>query len=777
MADHGTRAYDGWADMPPAQARDRRIMSAAGRTLLLVALVAGLVAACGDDGTGAPAPDAEVGATGLDALPVDAAADIADVAAAGDPGPAPPLEPIPPPPDLYDDQVLRTLELELAQEDWWAQLQANYDAGTELSIPGDLTVDGVVYPGVGVRFKGRSSYIGLPEGATKASFNLSIDETDPDLRVYGYKTVNLNNAFLDPTFVREALFSWVCRRYLPCPRANHVVLTINGESWGVYVNVEQLNKDFLRAWFDDEDGTRWRGAVIGGGATAIAEPLTWLGPEESAYEPFYEVKSDDLGEPLAPIVAVCDALAHTPLLELEEGLGEVLNVDRALWLLALENTFMDHDGYLRKGADYLMYRDPDYGRIHMLQHDGNESFGFAGQGSWPWPVGLEPTLSPTHGEDSPGRPLASRLLSNQRTRQRYLAHVRTLVAGSLDWAVLGPRVESYQALIDEAVQADPIKLFPYELFHGNVTEDYPITEYAHVPGLQPFVEGRRAFLLAHPEVARLTPSIGAVSHAVADSGGGARTMPLPSDGVWVSAAVGGLVDIAEVRLFHTLARDMPFSVVPMHDDGAHGDGAEGDGVYGAQVPPAPAGSLVRYYVEARAGDLVGTVAYAPARAELDTFSYQVATPVAASSAVRINELMASNDATAADPQGEYDDWIELLNVGDAAVDLSGMFLSDAPPAPRTWALPEGTLLAAGERLLVWADGDVGDAPGLHAGFKLSAQGETLLLVDTDARGNAVLDAVTFGPQEADVAFGRLPDGTGAFQSVSPTPGSANGESP
>ncbi len=742
-------------------------MSAAARRLALAATLSCL-ATCGGDGatethdpTGST-PDTvtpDTAAPGGETLAADVTGEAAfDV---DDAGPPPPLEPIAAPADLFDDQTLRTLELEFSQDDWWELLAANY--GTDVNIPADLTVDGVVYPGVGVRFKGSSSYGGLPEGSVKASFNLSIDETDPDLRLYGVKTVNLNNAFLDPTFVREALHSWFCRRYLPCPRANHALLSINGESWGVYVNVEQLNKDFLRAWFDDEDGTRWRGMQIGGGATGISEPLTWLGPDPTDYEPFYEVRSDGTGDPWGPLVDTCDVLGNTPSPELEEGLDAVLNIDRALWFLAVENASMDHDGYLRKGADYLMYRDPDYGRIHMLPHDGNEAFGFAAEGSWP--VGLEPTLSPTHGDDDPKRPLASRLLSNQRLRQRYLAHLRTIVAESLDWAVLGPRVEAYQALIEEAVVADTKKLFPEALFYDNVVEDYLIVEYAHVAGLQPFVEGRRAYLLSHPEVATLIPLVGEVTHAVSEPG------------VQVLAEVGGLVEIDQVHLHHTLARDMPFTTLPMHDDGAHGDGAEGDGVYGALLPPAPAGAVVRYYVEARAADLVGTVAIAPARAELDVFSYQVAMPVAVSSPLRINELMAANTTTIADPQGDYDDWIEVLNIGDSEVDLSGMHLSDTPHLAQKWTFPDGTVLAGGDRLLVWADEDGGDSPGLHANFKLSSQGEVVLLVDTDAHDNAILDAVAFGAQAPDAAFGRLPDGTGDLQPLTPTPSSANGGAP
>lgn len=123
---------------------------------------------------------------------------------------------------------------------------------------------------------------------------------------------------------------------------------------------------------------------------------------------------------------------------------------------------------------------------------------------------------------------------------------------------------------------------------------------------------------------------------------------------------------------------------------------------------------------------------------------------------------------------EFDDWIELLNISDREVDLSGMYLTDRKDDLRKWAFPEGTMLAPGAYLIVWADEDGSDAQGLHTSFKLSSEGETVLLVDTDGWGNAILDSVTFGVQEPDIAFGRSPDGTGRFEKLlSPTPMGSN----
>jgi hypothetical protein len=146
----------------------------------------------------------------------------------------------------------------------------------------------------------------------------------------------------------------------------------------------------------------------------------------------------------------------------------------------------------------------------------------------------------------------------------------------------------------------------------------------------------------------------------------------------------------------------------------------------------------------------------------------------AQSAVVINEFMASNTKTVADPQNQYDDWIELYNSGTAAVDLGGMYLTDDPENKAQWPFPPKTFIAANGYLLIWADGDVGDS-GLHANFKLSADGEQIGLYAAD--GTTQLDYVEFGPQYPNVSFGRFPDGSDSWRySGMPTPGASSSRS-
>ncbi|MDB4304608.1 lamin tail domain-containing protein [bacterium] len=93
---------------------------------------------------------------------------------------------------------------------------------------------------------------------------------------------------------------------------------------------------------------------------------------------------------------------------------------------------------------------------------------------------------------------------------------------------------------------------------------------------------------------------------------------------------------------------------------------------------------------------------------------------------------AGGPASAPDLEVAFSDWIELHNPSGAAVDISGWGLSDDPAAPLKWTFPSGTSIAAGDYLLVHADDQEefnGLGSALHAGFKLSASGEDVVLTD------------------------------------------------
>jgi len=658
-------------------------------------------------------------------------------------------------PDLYDETVLRTLELTFAQSDWWNQLTQNY--GTTTDVAADLTVDGVTYPNVGVRFKGNSSY-GLTGSSQKKSFNLSIDAFVAGQELYGYDTLNLNNSFQDPTFCREVTYFRLCRDFMPAPLANWVKLIINGENWGVYVNAQQVDKKMIGQWFANNDGNRYKADQELSSATSDGSAMTWLGTGIALYEANYDLKTPNNPAPWTDLIAACDALNNGPPLALDA----IFSIDRALWLVALENVFADPDSYIRSGEEYYLYQDTDHGRVNVVQYDGNEAFAASAIGGTFTSVNGRIALNPFWNENDSGRPFLNKLLGDFVLRQRYLAHVRTLVDRWLDWSVIGPIVAQYQALIDAEVAADTKKLYPYSAFISNVTQNYSSGFLSSIAGLQVFVDGRRNFLLGHPEVSLPAPTVSNLGIFPAQ--------PSSTDVVWVTADVQGpSASVGQVFLYYrTLGA---YAMQPMFDDGLHMDGAAGDGVFGGSMPPQTTGARVNYYVGAASAIPSGWAnTFEPREAEGSPASFLVA-PGPSLGPLVLNEFLAINETGIVDEAGQEEDWLEIHNPTAAAVSVGGMYLTDNLADPTRWAIPSPTTIPAGGTLLVWADNDPLDGP-YHATFKLSGGGEDIALFRSD--GSTLSDRIAFGPQVADISSGRLFDGAGPLVTYTvPTPGALN----
>ena len=140
--------------------------------------------------------------------------------------------------------------------------------------------------------------------------------------------------------------------------------------------------------------------------------------------------------------------------------------------------------------------------------------------------------------------------------------------------------------------------------------------------------------------------------------------------------------------------------------------------------------------------------------------------------VCINEIMASNISTIADEDGDYEDWVEILNHGSQSINLEGWGLSDDSSDLFRFTFPS-TVIEPGAYLLVWCskkDRAVSGQP-LHTSYGISASGEEIIL--THPNGDQV-DLVPATALVADVSWGRYPDGTGPwFFFDKPTPLAAN----
>ena len=295
---------------------------------------------------------------------------------------------------LYDPDVLHTIFLDFAAPDWHDEMVAFH--GTDIEVPAIISLDGEQLGEVGVSYRGNTSF----DMSVKKSFGISIDAFDNDLRIDGFRTLNLLNANGDDSVMREVLFSNIASEYMPAPKANFVRVVVNGVSLGIYANVQQINKDFTREHYGSKKGVRWKVPPDFSGGAA----LTYHGDNIDDYRDRYELKTNSAtDEDWADLVELCKVLRETPDDELEETLPRYLDIHETIRFLAIDNAFLDSDGYYSRGSDYYIYKAPD-GAFHLLHYDNNETFG-GGHGAGPGGRGGRGGGPPGFGPDGePGGP-------------------------------------------------------------------------------------------------------------------------------------------------------------------------------------------------------------------------------------------------------------------------------------------------------------------------------------------------------------------------------------
>jgi len=403
--------------------------------------------------------------------------------------------------------------------------------------------------------------------------------------------------------------------------------------------------------------------------------------------------------------------------------------------------------------DLCDYRN-EYGVFVPIVWDLNESFGrFSMTGSGNLNGNTQKQqLSPLLQLNDNDYPLISKLLNIPTYQKKYIAHCKTMLEMSFENNEYYNTGLVLQELIDADVQADNNKFFTYNNFLTNLESD--ISGGGGGPGggstigISNLMNARTTYLLNQSLFTAAAPTISAIDE-VADAIVGSTTT--------ISATIS---DATSAYVGYRTDRFAPFTKVVMTD--------LGNGSFSAEIPVEA--TYVQYYIYSE-NDNAGI--FSPQRAEHEFHAFTATTSNPPVGDVVINEFMASNDISAADQDGEFDDWIELYNNSGAAVNLTGYFLSDDAEDLMKYELPEGTVLAANDYMIIWADNDE-DQDGLHAGFKLSAAAESVIL--SDASGT-IVDEVSYADQTADISFGRFPNGTGDFQLMNPTFEAVNNDFP
>ena len=224
------------------------------------------------------------------------------------------------------------LEAANARRDYKHYVRARFRYGTE------------VLEDIGLRIKGETSRTRFDE---KPALKLKFDEFVQGQDFRGLRRLTLNNMFEDPSGVAERLSYHLFRlAQLPAPRANSAVLFVNGQSYGLYVNVESIDKAFLRRWFTSDAGNLYEEGQ-----------QDFLPGKENSFELETNEMVNDRSDLRALITALGSARPDTLLADLVPA----LDVEHFLRFTAVEGLVNQWDmyGYTRfYPNNFHIYSDP-----------------------------------------------------------------------------------------------------------------------------------------------------------------------------------------------------------------------------------------------------------------------------------------------------------------------------------------------------------------------------------------------------------------------------------
>lgn len=647
---------------------------------------------------------------------------------------------------FYDSTRIQEIRINFNYNNWDFRMDTARKGSDSYSIASTVFINGTRFDSVGVKYKGFSSY---DEFNQKNPLNIELNHVINGQRYFGQSDIKLSNGVFDPSMVREIMAYSMAQRYMDCPRANFAMVFINGTYWGVYTNVEPVNKDFLAMRFNSNSNPHFKCQSPVPGQFGLATLKYW-GNDSVFYTGLYDMKSNYGWNDMKQLIDVL----NNKIADIEK----VLDVDRALWMLAFNNTFVNLDSYTGLFCqNYYMYKDIN-GRFAPILWDLNMCFGGFGikQNNPFFEVYSLPELRnfPPDAEfNNPDRPLISKLMANEQYRKMYLAHMRVMIKDYLANNVYRNMALGLQARIDSAYKADTRGFVDYNQFKQAINTGFDMNGL-FVPGIHSLLGARKVFLEAWPGLAALPPQI--------ETPRVLNTTFKQGDSIWVRCRIS---NGNKALLGYRFSAYAAFSKLPMFDDGKHQDSLAGDGVYAAAFPLNSYEAQYYVYAENTSAGM-----FSPERAEHEFHSIQA--PLKNSFGpgdVVINEFMAENKYSVREPNGKHEDWIELYNTTAEPIDLGNMYLSDSYDTLMKWKFPAGTVISGKSYLLVWADDDE-EQVGLHSNFKLASAGDRIV---ASLANGTIIDSISFGRQTQDVSSGRYPNGSGSFQPIPASPAAEN----
>lgn len=433
---------------------------------------------------------------------------------------------------IYNPDVVASVYLTMSAADKKI-LTDSEDVQSDVYLPTKFrfvngAIDTTLLIDCGVRLRGNTSrYSG------KKSFKLDFKEFG-GTKFFGYKKFNLKAEVNDPSLQRELMALRLYRvMNIPAARAHYTKLYLNNEYMGLYLNVEQIDDEFVDSRFNDDTGNLYK-CAWGSNLTA----------DNNVYDnALFELETNETINDRAKLQNFIQVLNNTPTNTLKTELEKILNVDNVIKYLALEVVLGHWDGYSYNKNNYYLYENPINNKIEIIPYDLDNTMGIDWIGrDWATRSVLD---WHNHGE---ARPLMTRLLLVPEYKTRFIDVINQFIMQYFNENYLFPDFNKYQNLLRPYILQDTYYLSSYSADSYSNSLDMQVA--GHVPyGLKPYVRARVAAAKQELGITAIHQNLSLI-----------HVFPNPSKGYGISIKFAG-----NVNEFQPVVRNMYGRVVSVSD--------------------------------------------------------------------------------------------------------------------------------------------------------------------------------------------------------------------
>lgn len=386
--------------------------------------------------------------------------------------------------NLFDDKGMPRIDILMRADSLaWLYNNVNYD--------GNIRADFVFFDGtqrdtmrnVGFRLRGNTS-----RASAKKSFKIKFNAYTSGIKYQGVKELNLNGQHNDPTLVREKLFYDVWNAFgLPPRRASFSKVYINGNYYGLYTSLEELDDEWLKKAYgkDNDTGNLYKCTYPADLKYINDAPLSYKNVRASTATGgrAYDLKTNELADDYSDLVTLIKKGNQSTTANLPTELSKILDVNQFLKAYAVEVMLGHWDDYAYNKNNYFLYHNPNSNLFEFISYDTDNTFGV----DW---VGKDWGVRPIYTWHTPANGiLVENILKVPFYRNLYSRHIKALMDNVLETTKMNARIDSMRNFVRQAAMDDTYRTKDYGFTMTQFNDNFDYTPIKQAKyGLKGFLQ-------------------------------------------------------------------------------------------------------------------------------------------------------------------------------------------------------------------------------------------------------------------------------------------------